>query len=147
MSTTLQFPDVGPDASSGDDRRPGSIDIGWAEQAFASQGKTESGHLRSSRQHTPTPRRRRVALVLCALVLIFAGVVISAATLSPATAPASSHHAVTTTRPATSATTPTPVHLGPLPLLGHSGTSSFLLNPLDSPLLVAPDRPGPNTSR
>jgi hypothetical protein len=145
MSTTLQFPDVGPDASSGEERRPGSIDIGWAEQAFASQDKTESGHLRSARQRTPTPRRRRVARVLCALVLIFAGVVISAA-LSPATAPASSHHAVTTTRPATSAKTPTPIHLGPLPLLGHSGISPLLLNPLDSLLLVAPDRSGPGTS-
>jgi hypothetical protein len=145
MSTTLQFPNVGPDASSGDDRRPGSIDIRWAEKAFASDNKTERGQTRAARQLTPS--RRRLALVLCALVLIFAGAVMSAATLSPATAPASSHRAVTTTKPATSATIPTPIYLGPLPLLRPSGISPFVLDPLDSPLLVAPDRSGPGTSR
>jgi hypothetical protein len=113
MSATLHFPDVGPDASSGDDRRPGSLDIGWAERAFASEDRTEKGRLRSAEQRTPRPHPRRVALVLCALVLIFAGVVISAANLSPATAPVPSHHGVSTSRQATTATGPTRIHLGP----------------------------------
>lgn len=147
MSATLHFPDVGPHAQSGDDIRPGSIDIGWAERAFANHDKADRGHLRSARHRTPRQSRRRLVLVVCALVLIFVGLVVSAASLSPATAPVPSAHTITTGRSAAPASTPRSIQLGPLPLFERGDPTAFILTPTTVPLLVQPDRAGPSSRR
>lgn len=151
MNTTLHSStighDPGHDVSSVHGKGPMSVDIAWAERAFASPGP-ERRNSHSARPQSSRRGRRRMVLVLCTCVLIFVGLVVSAASLSPGTAPVPAHHSVTAVRPAVPEPTPSrSIHLGPLPFFERGATTAFNLTPLDWPLLVQPDRPGPSTSR